>query len=131
MTPTVILRYLALAWALTIALALGAPTLAPAEPPSGVKIVSRSATVVTGGTAVSIAATLGRKGGWVMNPCDATESLFISLGGTAVTTSGAPNHADLPACGRVNLGGAAGVYQGAISINAATSGHKFEAVELE
>lgn len=119
--------------AAALGLVLGALMAWPAlaEPPSGVTAVNRGATVVTGGTAVSIAANLGRKGGWVMNPCDATESLFVSLGGTATTTTGTPNHADLPACGRINLGGSAGVFYGAVSINAATSGHKFQAVELQ
>lgn len=104
---------------------------AMAEPPTGVTSINRGGTVVTGGTAVTIAANLGRKGGWVMNPCDATETLFVSLNGTATTTSGSPNSADLPPCGRINLGGAAGVHWGAVSINAATSGHKYQAVELQ
>jgi len=105
--------------------------VARAEPPSGVSSVNRGGTVATGGTPATIAANIGRKGGWIMNPCDATESLFVSLGGTATITSGTPNHADLPACGSINLGGAAGAYQGAVSINAATNGHKYEAVELQ
>ena len=104
---------------------------AQAEPPTGVTAVNAGGTVVTGGTAVTIAARSGRKGGWVMNPCDATESLFVSITGTATTTTGTPNQADLPACGRFNLGGAAGAFQGVVSINAATNGHKFEAVELQ
>jgi len=112
-------------------LMLACANAALAEPPSGVVAVNRGATVVTGGTPVSIAINAGRKGGWVMNPCTATESLFVSLGGTATTTPGTPNAADLPACGRIDLGGAAGVFWGAVSINAVTSGHAFEAVELQ
>lgn len=116
---------------LAAAFLAGAALPALADSQINLTPVNRGATVATGGTAVSIAGNTNRKGGWVMNPCDATESLFVSLGATATTTTGTPNHADLPACGRINLSGPAGAYRGAVSINAATNGHKFEAVELQ
>lgn len=104
---------------------------AAAEPPGGVSAVERGGTVATGGTAVTIAKNLGRKGGWIQNPCDASEDLFVSFTGTATTTSGTPNDADLEPCQSMTLGGAAGAFTGAVSINAATSGHKFQAMELQ
>jgi hypothetical protein len=73
-----------------------------------------------------------RTGGWIRNPADATEELFISVVATGATTStGSPNSADLPPGATFYLNANGLVYRGAVTINAVTTGHKFEAVETQ
>lgn len=99
---------------------------------SAVTPTDRGGSLVTGGTAQNaMASNTSRKGCWIMNPNDATEKLFVSSSTTATTVTGAPNDADLNpgqswAC---NQGG--NVIQSAISVNAATNGHKWEAKETQ
>lgn len=92
----------------------------------------RGGTVATGGTAVTaIALNANRKGCWIENPNDATENLFVSSTASATTSSGTPNDADLSPGQSYACNQSGNVIQSAISVNAVTSGHKFEAKETQ
>lgn len=99
--------------------------------PAVVTPTDKGTTITTGGTPQTpIAANASRKGGWVQNPCSATEDLFVSVTTTA-TTTGIGDQADLAPCASFSLLQAGTVITAAVSVNAATTGHRFLAVETQ
>lgn len=89
-------------------------------------------TIASGGTAQNaMAANTSRKGGWVQNPCNATEDLYVSTTAAAVVTAGAPDDADLAPCGSFSLNQNGLVIQTAVSVNAATTAHAYIAKETQ
>lgn len=91
----------------------------------------RGSTLTTGGTAQNaMASNASRKDGWIQNPCSATEDLFISTTTTA-TTTGAGDDADLAPCASFGLMHNGLVVTAAVSVNAATSGHRWLAKETQ
>lgn len=83
-------------------------------------------TIAAGGTAqTAIAANPARKGALCENPAGASEPLFVSITGAA-TVAGAGNLTDLNPGGSVTiLGGTA------VSVNAATNGHRYYCTEWQ
>jgi hypothetical protein len=99
--------------------------------PVAVTPTDKGGTITTGGTAQNaMASNSSRKGGWIQNPCSATESLFVSTS-TSATTTGASDDAELPACASFSLVTSGGVIQSAVSVNAATTAHRFIAKEVQ
>lgn len=97
----------------------------------------RGGTITAGGTAQSLAAlNASRKFLFVENPCTAAgeggiaaaEDLFISVTGNA-TVNGAGNYADLPPCGSASVAYNGTVFTAAVTVNAATTGHRWSATE--
>lgn len=96
----------------------------------------RSSSVTLGGTSQQLmAANTSRKRVLIQNPCStttqgigATENLFIRFEGLAASTS-AGNSIELVACGSYDSG-AGPITTGQITVNAATTGHKFIAWEM-
>jgi len=100
--------------------------------PLAIAPTDRGGTITTGGTAQNaMASNASRKGGWVQNPCSATEDLYVSTSGTATTTAGSPDDADLGPCGTFSLNQNGLVNQNAVSVVAATTGHAFIAKETQ
>jgi hypothetical protein len=99
------------------------------ESPSGAPVgtpTNKGSTITTGGTAQTpIAANVSRKYAICENPPSATEDLFISITTTATTTN-AGNFADLAPGGSATIPGTA-----AVSVNAATTGHRFICTEWQ
>lgn len=100
---------------------------------SGGTLTNRSGSVATGGTAVTIAANSGRKYLRITNPISLThqniaaaESLWIDETGTAAVNGA--NSTELPPGATITFEGEY-VHQGAVSINATTSGHRYVAKE--
>jgi hypothetical protein len=99
--------------------------------PVAITPTDKGGTMTAGGTAqTAIASNSSRKGGWIQNPCSATESLFISTT-TSATTTGASDDAELPACASFSLVTSGGVITAAVSVNAATTGHRWLAKEVQ
>lgn len=87
-----------------------------------------SGSITTGGTAQTAVAANGRRNFLrVENPPSASESLFVRYGGTASTNSGTPDSTELApgASDEFPTGGSGYVPGGAVSVIAATTGHKF------
>jgi hypothetical protein len=78
--------------------------------------------VATGGTAVSLNPAAPLRGIFVQNPSTATESLFVDPAGTSSATAGVS--IELTA-GNSYSEGPGTIHSGALSINAATTGHAF------
>lgn len=105
-------------------------------PAFAVTPTDRGGTLSTGGTAQTLAAVNGARVLLVIqNPCTAAgqniaaaEDLYISVTGSA-TVNGAGNFADLPPCGSVTLAVSGAVITTAVTVNAATSGHRWSAAE--
>lgn len=95
---------------------------------------SKNASITLGGTAqVLIAANTSRKKVYIQNPCTATgegiaavESIYISFTGSAGVNNG--TSIEILACGSYETEGV--VSTQAISVNAATTGHKIVAGEM-
>lgn len=103
-----------------------------ASAPVAVTPTDRGGTIATGGTAQNaMAANASRKGGWIQNPCNANEDLFVSTSTSAVTTPGAPDDADLAPCQSFSLNQAGLIVQSAVSVNAATTGHAYIGKETQ
>ncbi len=91
----------------------------------------RGGTITSGGTSQTLAASnTSRKLLLVENPCNATEDLFIATAGAA-TVNGAGNYADLGPCGSASLVVNGIVITGAVTVIAATTGHRFIATEAQ
>lgn len=99
----------------------------------------RGATVAVGGTAQVLAASNSSRASiTIQNPCTAAgqggiaaaEDLFIAVNGSA-TVNGSGNYAVLSPCGSTSVTVADQVYRGAVSVNAATTGHRFYASEWQ
>lgn len=104
-------------------------TVTPA--PAVVTPTDRGGTITVGGTAQTLAAAnSSRKALVVQNPCNATEDLYISVTGNA-TVGGAGDYADLPACASAVVGWNGQVITAAVSVNAATAGHRWYATETQ
>jgi hypothetical protein len=112
---------------------IGSVTPAPMTP------TDRGGTMTTGGTQQTLAASnASRKSLLIQNPCTAAgeggigaiEDLYLSITGSA-TVAGAGNTADLPACSSVTVDWNGHVWTGAVSVNAATTGHRWSAVESQ
>lgn len=87
---------------------------------------NKGTTIATGGTAqTAVAANSSRKYAVCQNPVSATEDLFIAITGAA-TTTGASDYADLAPGGSATIPGTA-----AVSVNAATTGHRFICTEFQ
>lgn len=88
-----------------------------------------SGTITTGGTAQTAVAANGKRNFLrVENPPSASESLFVRYDGTASTNASTPDSTELVpgASDEFPSGGAVGyVPGGAVSVIAATTGHKF------
>jgi hypothetical protein len=86
----------------------------------------KGGTITVGGTAqTAIASNASRKRAVCENPVSATENLFISIT-TSATTTGANDYADLAP------GGSATIYgTSAVSLNAATTAHRFLCTEWQ
>ena len=83
--------------------------------------------IAVGGTAQTVLnANAGRKMFCLSNPSAATEDLFYDFGQTASVTLSLA----LPKGSTVCMGGAA-IWQGSVSINAATGGHAFAVEEFQ
>lgn len=101
-------------------------------------VTDRGGTVTAGGTAQTLApANPARKAVVIQNPCTAAgqgigaaEDLYISVAGNA-TVAGSGNYADLASCGSASVTVNGEVYTGAISVNAATTGHRWMATEWQ
>ncbi len=127
-------------------LPLSACTDGSAGPPQNVNIIQtvvtptdRGGTITLGGTAQTLAASnASRKSLVVQNPCTLTgqgsiaalEDLYVSVTGSA-TVAGAGNFADLPACSSVEISWNGTVITAAVSVNAATTGHRWSATESQ
>lgn len=115
----------------------GGGTITPV--PKSVTPTDRGGTMTTGGTVQPLAASnASRQSIVIVNPCSATsqggiaaaESLYISVTGNA-TVAGAANYAELAPCGSTAVVVANEVYTGAITVNAATTGHRWMATEWQ
>lgn len=88
-----------------------------------------SGSITTGGTAqTALAANGNRRFLRVENPPSATESLFVRYGGTASVNSSTPDSTELaPGASDEysSVGGNGYCPGGAVSVIAATTGHKF------
>lgn len=99
--------------------------------PTIVTPTDRGGTITLGGTAQNAAAAnASRKSMVIQNPCSATEDLFVSVTGGA-TVSGAGNFADLGPCGSATIAWNGTVIQTAVSVNAATTNHRWSATETQ
>ncbi len=82
-------------------------------------------TIAVGGTAQNAAgADAARKTMLIENPVTATEDLYVAVAGAA-TVAGAGDFADLAPGGSATMTLAGTVIQSAVSVNAATTGHRF------
>lgn len=91
----------------------------------------RGGTITNGGTAQSCMAQNNlRKGGQIQNPPDAQEPLYVSVTGSA-SVNGDGNTIALAPGQVFNLATDTGIIQTAVTVNAATTGHRFIAVELQ
>lgn len=130
---------------------LGQPIFQPASPtnpcPTGggvspsplvVTPTDRSGSLTLGGTSQTLAAAnASRKALLIQNPCTAAEqgigtaeNLYINDGAAAATQTNG-NLANLAPCGSVTLDWNGHVDQTAITVNAATTGHKWNAKEAQ
>jgi hypothetical protein len=96
--------------------------------------VNCSGTVVTGGTAVTPIAAASVDHGYIIQNLDTAEPLWISFTGTAVAASVgsfalAPGTATTYANAGIFTTPTYFAYGGAVSVVAATSGHKFNCVK--
>lgn len=83
--------------------------------------------MVAGGTSqVVLKANQGRKVFCIGNPSSATEDLFFDFGQAANTSN--PISMDVPVGQQICMGGPL-LYQGAIQVNAASTGHSFVVFE--
>lgn len=112
---------------------------APAFGQNATTPTDRGSTIAVGGTSQTlVAANAARTAITIMNPCTAAEQggiaaaedLFIAVSGAA-TVNGAGNYADLAPCGATSITVSNQVYRGAITVNAATAGHRFYASEWQ
>lgn len=115
----------------TVAGSTGASGSGPGEPSpvygAPVSVTDKSGTIATGGTQQSaIAVNTNRKAFFVLNPRDASESLWVSLVGNAVVSD--KSSIELPAGASFGFFGPT-VPSNAVSVIAATTGHKFTAFE--
>jgi hypothetical protein len=111
----------------SILTALGSPMQATGGTiaPLAVAPTDCGGTITTGGAAqTAAAADSSRKSLLIENPVAATEDLFGSVTGAA-TTTGAGDYFDLAPGGSATLTLAGTVIQAAVSVNAATTGHRF------
>lgn len=100
--------------------------------PTAVTATDRGGTIATGGTVQTLAAlNASRKMLWVQNPCNATEDLYVSTTGNAVTTAGAPDDADLAPCASWTASYNGLVIRSAVTVIAVTTGHAFIAKEAQ
>lgn len=98
----------------------------------------KGGTITLGGTAQTLAASnTSRKSLTIQNPCTATgqgiaaiEDLYISVTGSA-TIAGASNFADLPACASVEVSFNGTVITAAVTVNAASTNHRWSATESQ
>ena len=91
-------------------------------------MIDYSGSITTGGTAqTAVAANPNRRWLRVENPPSATESLFVRYDGTATTNSSTPNSTELApgASDEFSFTGVGYIPGGAVSVIAATTGHKF------
>jgi hypothetical protein len=103
----------------------------PALAQTAVTPTDRGGTITVGGTAQNaMSSNTSRKGGWIQNPCNAIEDLYVSTT-TSATTTGAGDDADLAPCGSYSLNQAGLVIQSAVSVIAVTTGHQFLAKETQ
>lgn len=100
----------------------------PAPPVGTAALFPAFHTIAAGGTAVSpFAGTILKAGGFVTNPLNATESLWIDLYGTAGTVAPGINGTTFELVAGQTFSLPAG-FGGTVSVNAATGGHTFSAV---
>lgn len=99
--------------------------------PLAVTPTDRGGTITVGGTAQNAAASnASRKSMLCMNPVSATEDLYIAVTGSA-TVGGAGNFADLAPGGSATVSFNGTVIQTAVSVNAATTAHRFLCTEMQ
>lgn len=99
--------------------------------PLTVTPTNKGGTMTTGGTAqTAVASNVSRRGGWIMNDPTATENLCISST-TSATTTGANDDTCLPPGASYSFIQEGLIIQTAISVNAATTGHRWLSVETQ
>lgn len=98
--------------------------------PRSVTPTDKGGTIAAGGTQQTLAAlNANRKALVIQNPATATENLYVAISGSA-TVNGAGNYAELVPGGSCVVDIDNMVYTGAVSVNAATTGHRFISTEL-
>lgn len=104
---------------------------APAQPSFPVTPTDKGGTITAGGMAQDVMAPNGsRRGGWVQNPCDAVENMYVSSTGDA-TLNGAGDDASLAPCMSWSANQNGLVIQSRISVITATTGHRFVSKETQ
>lgn len=92
----------------------------------GVATTDKSGTITAGGSAQNAIASNASRKGWCIQNTDASEALYVRVGGTASATAGTKLTAGTQACSSPTL-----IDTGAVSVFAATTAHPFSGFETQ